>query len=168
MNTPQTSPTPYDILPIPSFPFIPSWRIWLVTISILLVGYLIIRFLNKRSTHFKIRKLSLVLEELEKFATKELDSNDAARLSLLVRRYLASESDTLGSSFLNMPALAGVELKSLLSSTENNEIKILLTGLLELEDSKFQQNKTQIKSAAAMQKALIQLSQNKKRNRNNK
>jgi hypothetical protein len=161
MNTPTPAPTPYDILPIPLFPFIPPLWVWLTTISCFVIGYTLIQLLIKRSAQIRIKKLSIVLEELERISNKELDSTEASRLSLMIRRYLASESSTLGAAFQNIPALAGTELRNLLNSSSDTEVKTLLTGLLELEDSKFSQNKIPIKYAAEMQKALLRLSENK-------
>jgi hypothetical protein len=161
MNTPTPAPTPYDILPIPAFPFIPALWVWLATISFFVIGYILIQLLMNRSAQVKIKKLGIVLAELEKVSGKELDSTEATRISMIVRRYLASESATLGSAFQNIPALAGVELQKLLTASSNPELKTIISGLLELEDSKFSPNKTPIKSATEMQKALLRLSENK-------
>jgi len=55
MNT-SPSPTPYDIVEIPSFPFIPSIILWLGLASIGLVSYFIFRLISIKSAQKKNRE----------------------------------------------------------------------------------------------------------------
>ena len=138
--TPNLAPsaTPYDIVPIPSFPFIPPLWFWLVAILIANTIYFSNKYLINRSRRINVKKFDIIKGEIKKNISQTLDSNTASRLSLMLKRLLSSESNNLGADLFNLPALSEKEIESIAAKASEPVVKDLLNFIRELESVRFQ------------------------------
>lgn len=130
-------PTPFDITPIPIFPFQPPLWAWGVIIGLGVVGFLLNRYLKNRQTQRQRRAITLVIEELKKIEQHQIDKSTATRVSILVRRFLASENKLFGMELCPLPSLSANEIKLLLDKVKTQEIKDVLNNILLLEAVRF-------------------------------
>jgi len=154
---PVASPTPYDIVGIPTFPFIPPTTLWLLLASIAAVSYLLSRIAILKSAHKKIQKLSLVLRELEKYLNTPPNPEEASLISILVKRYLASESGRLGSSLSVLPTCTEKEMIELQKVAKIPEIQKILECLITLESIRFQKDRSEVAAVSMIHSNLMAL-----------
>lgn len=156
MNT-LPSPTPYDIVAIPVFPFIPSTTLWLILASIAAISYLLFRINILKSGQRKIKKLTIVLQEIEKHLTTPPSPEEASLISLLVKRYLASESGRFGANLLILPSCSENEMIAIKKSVSIPQIQIILDCLIDLEAARFKNDKIETSPIPLLHSNLIGL-----------
>ncbi len=137
------SPTPYDIVPIPTFPFIPPLWFWLSVAIVAAITLLLNKFITNRTAKVSIKKFDLLKNEIERNLAVGLDSVTASRISLMLKRFLSSESQTLGSALSTLPALSAHEIQGIANETLDSSVKEILQVIMELDSVRFQNCKNQ-------------------------
>lgn len=128
-------PTPFDITELPFIPFTPSLLLWILLPGTVLLVFLIILWLARRSPVIHAasrseteRRLRTLMQQKQKVDTQQA----ATATSLILKRFLSIELgesvDTLGTSELN--ALAA-------SAEQTAPRRILLETLATLEESRY-------------------------------
>ena len=137
-------PTPFDIVPIPVFPFVPSIWSWVFLIACALLIYGVFQFFIKNQSRESIKILDLVVTEILNLERKNqaIDSSSAARLSILIRRFLAAEASKFGPDFNSLPSLSAKELESLSKKVSDSKIQFLLKSLADMESIRFGSSET--------------------------
>ncbi len=130
-------PTPFDISPIPTFPFMPPLWAWALVFSLGILGFCLNKFLKNRQVQRQRKALSLVIEELKRIESLSIDKSVASRISLLIRRFLSSESKLFGTELSILPSLSAKEIELLLDNVSSHDIKEILKNILLLESVRF-------------------------------
>lgn len=88
METPI--PTPYDILPLPVFAWVPGVAIWALVALILFLGFFLVKWICRSPRSEPQQALLLVRTELQALASSDLPGSEVlGRLSLVLRRYFS-------------------------------------------------------------------------------
>lgn len=130
-------PTPYDILPLPRFAFVPEAQHWLVLIAVLLIFAVFSRLMLRRRNADGGALLDerTAIQRLEQLAEICADGGDPAvealfSASLIVRRALSSKFDR------DLTRLTCTELKMAFDSTPLRG-SALQSAVLKLERLKY-------------------------------
>jgi|GEM_PF-1828408 len=131
------APTPYDIVPIPVFPFSPGQREWLLLAVaggvLLLTARIIPLWFSTRRKD--LRAFALARREIAALAraalTNEVTKNQISQASLIIRRLLGALNQA------DISAMSAAELSEFFSHNSNPQLKETLNLLIEMEGLKY-------------------------------
>jgi len=136
--TPEPSPTPFDIVPIPAFAYVPTGGVWVLVLLIgaaaIFAAYHLAR--GRRLNREQLNLHLLIIAELKTLrtraaASKLIDKESCARLSALLRRYLTLRCGC------TIWQLTASELERASAAQKRVTIRHLIEDLIGLESRKY-------------------------------
>ncbi|GEM_PF-3127156 len=139
----EASPTPYDIVGIPLFPYIPNIWLWIFVVAIAVVLLFIFKKIHqKKEVKLFNSAYDEILTDLSLLSnlTGKEPRESLNKASLLVRRFLETHATKINANLSNITGLSLQEISEIAEQIRQNDLKTLLTTLLTVEDQRFSSN----------------------------
>lgn len=148
-------PTPYDILDIPVFAYVPGLKAWLAVLALALCSFGVIYFFLRRTKRLKSEPfLSLrnQLAQLECAAPPSLAS--LSSISLKMRRLLATYIPTQCAQLAESSA---AELRQRALQVSSNNLRTILECLAQIDEARYSGAGVRPGALKTLREALIAL-----------